>query len=53
MNIKSVLYDALISKMPHKDEIVLKSSIVDAKTVKRGKCPQEMLDELSNGRGDD
>lgn len=53
MGIKSILYDALAGIVSHKDDVVLKSSIVDKKIIQKGKCPKEMMDELSNGRGDD
>lgn len=53
MNIKSILYDAFAKTTSHKAGGIFKSDIIDEKTVQKNKYPEAMLDELSNGRGDD
>jgi hypothetical protein len=53
MNIKSALLNTIIDKITRNGDLVFKPSIVDVDTVQKGKCSKAMLDELSNGRGDD
>ena len=51
MALKDVFTNALGSILGYKDDEVLKSEIID--TTDLSKIPAEMLEELSNGKGED